>query len=83
MVEKKGGKKGSLTRSSITSYKELAAINTLSSKYRKYNKIFKELEEDLSLLKYLEDNYKIVLNELKKLKIDSIYVINEIESKTL
>ena len=83
MIGKEGGKKGPLARFSIISYKKLAAINTLSPEYRKYNKILKELEEDLSLLKHSEDDYKIVLNESEKLKIDLIYIINEIESKTL
>ena len=83
MVEKKGDKKESFVYFSITSYKKLATINTLSSKYRKYNKILKEFKEDLSLLKHLEDDYKIVLNESKKLKIDLIYAINKVESKTL
>ena len=83
MIEKKGDKKESFARFSITNYKKLATINTLLSKYRKYNKILKELEEGLLLLKYLEDDYKIVLNELKKLKIDLIYIINKVELKTL
>ena len=83
MIGKEGDKKESLARFSITSYKKLMTINTLSSKYKKYSKIFKELEEGLSLLKHLEDDYEIVLNEPEKLKIGLIYVINEVESKTL
>ena len=83
MVGKEGGEKEPLARSSITSYKKLAAINTLSSEYRKYSKILKEFEGGLSLLKHLEDDYEIVLNESEKLKIGSIYAINEVESKTL
>ena len=83
MIEKKEDKKESFIRFNIISYKKLATINTLSPKYKKYNKILKEFEEDLSLSKHLKDDYKIVLNELEKLKIDLIYVINEIELKTL
>ena len=83
MIEKEEGKKGPLARFSITSYKKLAAINTLSPKYKKYSKILEELEGGLPLSKHSEDDYKIVLNESEKLKIDSIYVMNEVESKTL
>ena len=83
MIGKEGDKKGPFAYFSITSYKELAAIDTLSPKYRKYNKILKELEGGLSLSKHLKDDYKIILNELEKLKIDLIYIINEVELKTL
>ena len=83
MIGKEEGKKESFARSNITNYKKLATINTLSPKYKKYNKIFKEFEEGLSLLKHLENDYKIVLNESEKLKIGLIYTINEVELKTL
>ena len=83
MIGKEEDKKGSFARFSITNHKKLAAINILSSEYKKYNKIFKELEEGLLLLKHSEDDYKIILDESEKLKIDLIYIINEVELKTL
>ena len=83
MVEKEEDKKESFAYFNITSHKKLVAINTLSPKYRKYKKILKELEEDFLLLKHLEDNHEIVLDESEKLRIESIYIINEVELKTL
>lgn len=83
MIEKKEDERESLIRFNTISYKKLTTINTLSSKYKKYSIIFKEFKEDLLLLKHLKDDYKIILNELEKLKIELIYIINEVELKTL
>lgn len=51
--------------------------NIIRLKYRKYKEVFKKSKEGYSLLYYSEDNYEIVFENLEKIRIKSLYNINE------
>ena len=52
-------------------------MNKISFEYRQYKNILKKLERGLSLSDYLKNDYKIILKNVSKLKIEFIYNINE------
>ena len=60
-----------------TNSKKETIVNKISFKYRQYKDILKESEKGLSLLNHLENHYEIILKDVSKLKIESIYNINE------
>ena len=52
-------------------------MNKISFEYRQYKNILKKSDEGLSLSNYSKNDYEIILKNVNKLKIKSIYNIND------
>ena len=57
--------------------KKKIIVNKISFEYRQYKNILKEPKKELSLLNYSKNDYEIILKDINRLKIKSIYNINE------
>ena len=52
-------------------------VNKISFKYRQYKNVLKKSKKELSLLNYSKNDYKIILKNINKFKIELIYNINK------
>lgn len=64
----------------IKNYKQIFKI---LSEYRKFTTVLLEPEGRLSLLEYFDNDYKITLSDLEKLRIELIYSLDEVKEVIL
>ena len=72
---------GTFARKNQTNCDELATLEFILSKYKKYSDVFEELEKKNPLPKHFENDHEIVLEAQEKLATGFIYNTNEEKTK--
>ena len=72
---------GTFSRKNQTNCDELATLEFILPKYKKYNDVFEKFEKSFPLPKHFENDHEIVLETPEKLATGFIYNTNEKKTK--